>query len=90
MEGQYPNTTQLIPDSASTTVEIDAHSLLRSIERASLLSHEGHNNVVRLVVDPASNTATIFGNSPEIGNVEEVLDFNQIEGDKLEISFSSD
>ena len=90
LEGQYPNTAQLIPTSASTTVEIDAHSLLRSIERASLLSHEGHNNVVRLVIDPAANTATIFGNSPEIGNVEEVLDFNQIEGDELEISFNPD
>ena len=90
LEGQYPNTAQLIPNSASTTVEIDAHSLLRSIERASLLSHEGHNNVVRLVIDPAANTATIFGNSPEIGNVEEVLDFNQIEGDELEISFNPD
>lgn len=90
LEGQYPNTAQLIPSSASTILTIDAQALLRSIERASLLSHEGHNNVVRLNIDANAGTAKIFGDSPEIGKVEEVLDLNGLEGDSLDIAFNPD
>ncbi|WP_179393808.1 DNA polymerase III subunit beta [Lacticaseibacillus absianus] len=90
LEGNYPDTTRLIPTSSTTTVEFEAPALLAAIQRASLLSHESSNNVVRLNLDTAAQTATIYGNSPDVGNVEEELTFNSLTGENLEISFNPD
>ena len=80
LEGQYPN----------TMLEIDAPQLLHSIERASLLSHEGHNNVIKLTLDADNQKAILFGNTPEVGNVEEELQFAKLEGSGIEIFFNPD
>lgn len=90
LEGNYPETDRLIPTSSETTVEFDAAHLLAAIQRASLLSHAGKNNVVRLVLNTDDNSVILYGNSPEIGNVEEVLEFNELKGQSLEISFNPD
>ena len=90
LEGQYPNTAQLIPTSHDTMLEIDAPQLLHSIERASLLSHEGHNNVIKLTLDADNQKAILFGNTPEVGNVEEELQFAKLEGSGIEIFFNPD
>lgn len=90
LEGNYPDTTRLIPTSSTTTIRFDAPALLAAIQRASLMSHQSTNNVVRLSLDTAAQTATIFGNSPDVGNVEESLQFNDLTGDNLDISFNPD
>ncbi|MHA3064959.1 DNA polymerase III subunit beta [Lacticaseibacillus saniviri] len=90
LEGNYPDTTRLIPTSSTTTVEFAAPALLAAIQRASLLSHESRNNVVRLTLDVATQSAIIYGNSPDVGNVEEVLQFSALSGENLEISFNPD
>ena len=90
LEGNYPDTSRLIPTSSNTQAEFDAPALLASIQRASLLSHESSNNVVRLVLNIGEQRATIYGNSPDVGNVEEVLSFNKLTGQDLEISFNPD
>ncbi|WP_203624168.1 MULTISPECIES: DNA polymerase III subunit beta [unclassified Lacticaseibacillus] len=90
LEGNYPDTSRLIPTTSTTTIEFDAPTLLSAIGRASLLSHESSNNVVRLDLNTAKQTATIYGNSPDVGNVEEALQFQKLEGDDLEISFNPD
>ena len=90
LEGNYPDTDRLIPQNSETTVEFNAVDLLHSIERASLLSHEGRNNVVKLSLKTGEQKAVIYGNSPEIGNVEEDLSFKKLEGNDLEISFNPD
>jgi len=88
LEGNYPDTSRLIPKEASTTVEFEAPELLSAVERASLLSHESRNNVVKLTLTPADNQVTIFSNSPDVGNVEEELAPKALDGEDLEISFS--
>lgn len=90
LSGKYPDTTRLIPTSANTTIEFDAHTLLAAIERASLMSHIGHNNIVRLVLNPEQQSAVLSSNSPEIGKVEENLHFISLNGDSLDISFNPD
>ncbi|MCH5462894.1 DNA polymerase III subunit beta [Lactobacillus sp. LC28-10] len=90
LEGNYPDTSRLIPNESTTSAEFDAKGLLSAIERASLLSHESRNNVVKLTLDPANNNAKIFGNSPDVGNVEEALTPSEMDGDELEISFNPD
>lgn len=88
LEGNYPNTERLIPSSANTYITLDATILLGAIERASLLSHAGKNNVVKMTVE--KDAVTITGNSPDIGRVEEEVAFQKIEGEPLEISFNPD
>ncbi len=90
LEGNYPETSRLIPESSDTRLEITASDLLASIERASLLSHESRNNVVKLSVNPENKIATVSGTSADIGNVEEEINADQIVGNPLEISFNPD
>ncbi|GEO69166.1 DNA polymerase III subunit beta [Levilactobacillus acidifarinae] len=90
LEGNYPDTSRLIPKTASTTMEIEAPELLAAVERASLLSHESRNNVVKLTLKPDTKEVTIFSNSPDVGNVEEELTPKDMDGAELEISFNPD
>ncbi|KRM69572.1 DNA-directed DNA polymerase III, beta chain [Apilactobacillus ozensis DSM 23829 = JCM 17196] len=90
LEGNYPDTSRLIPDTSTTTIEFDNVELLGAIERASILSHESRNNVVKLTINPADEIVKISGNSPDVGNVEEKLDPKKIDGNELEISFNPD
>lgn len=88
LEGNYPETSQLIPDTADTTVELDAGTFLASIERASLLSHESRNDVVKLTLKPDENLMRISSDSPDIGTVEEEVATTSLDGNDLEISFN--
>ena len=88
LEGNYPETSQLIPTTADTTMELEAGTFLASIERASLLSHESRNDVVKLTLQPASNRVQISSDSPDIGTVQEEVATTALDGQDLEISFN--
>lgn len=88
LEGYYPDTKRLIPETSATEIEFNANILLGAIERASLLSHEGKNNVVKITINP--DLVEISGNSPDIGNVQEELDYISVSGDPIELSFNPD
>lgn len=90
LEGMYPDTDRLIPQSSETEIELNAVNLLHAIERASLLSHEGRNNVVKLSLNSENQTAVLSSNSPEVGNIEEELQFDKMIGNDIEISFNPD
>lgn len=90
LDGMYPETSRLIPQDSSTQVEFNAGVLLQAIERASLLSHAGQNNVVKLELDTDAQRAMLSGNSPEVGNVEEELQFSSLSGEGIAISFNPD
>src|SRR5699024_4567533 len=49
LDGNYPETSRLIPDESLTKISVNTRNLLQTIDRASLLAKEEHNNVVRLV-----------------------------------------
>lgn len=88
LSGNYPETNRLIPTDSQTTLHIFTRELIQTIERAALLSSRDQNNVIRL--DTLNNdTIEISGNSPEIGNVKELLDVISIEGEPIKISFSA-
>lgn len=88
LEGTYPDTNRLIPNSFNTEIDFSVRSLQAAIDRASLLSHEGRNNIVKLSI--TANEVVLYGNSPEVGRVEEVLSYERVSGDPLEISFNPD
>jgi DNA polymerase III subunit beta len=88
LDGNYPDTSRLIPNESKTEVIVSTKSFLQAIDRASLLAKEGRNNVVKLSTMPDSNLE-ISSNSPEIGKVIEELQSESIEGEELKISFSA-
>ncbi|PAT02641.1 DNA polymerase III subunit beta [Candidatus Izimaplasma bacterium ZiA1] len=90
LEGNYPETSRLIPTELPIRIKFNKDSLATAIERASLLSsRDGNNAIVKLSVRP-DNVIEITSNSPEIGKVlEEVYPVDQIVGSPIKIAFSS-
>lgn len=88
LNGNYPETSRLIPDHSETTLLVDRRELINTIERAALLANREQNNVVRLDTKE-ENTIEVSSQSPEVGYVTEELSVNSFVGDELKISFSS-
>lgn len=88
LEGNYPDTSRLIPVEHKTSIKINGNSLLRAIDRASLLAKEERNNIVRFST-VENNMIEISSDSPEIGNVEELVEAVNVTGEDLKISFSA-
>ncbi|MET3683823.1 DNA polymerase-3 subunit beta [Alkalibacillus flavidus] len=88
LDGNYPETSRLIPDQSKTEVQVNAKDLMQTIDRASLLAKDNRNNIVKLMTQD-QHKIEISSNSPEIGTAEEVLQTNSISGEDLKISFNA-
>lgn len=88
LEGNYPDTSRLIPTENKTEVIVNTKDFLHSIDRASLLAREGRNNVVRFAT-LENKVVEISSNTPEVGKVIEELQAQSIDGEELKISFSA-
>lgn len=88
LEGNYPDTDQLIPSDTQTSIRLQAKDLQAAVDRASLLSHAGKNNIIKLIVE--ANRFEINGNYPDIGKIEEEIPFQSIQGNDIQISFNPD
>lgn len=87
LEGNYPDTSRLIPNESKTDVILNAREFLQAIDRASLLAREGRNNVVKFSII-GNDSIEISSDSPEIGRVVEIVKTQSIIGEELKISFS--
>lgn len=88
LEGNYPNTDNLLPTSWNSKIQIEADEMLRAIERALIMSHQGKNNVVKLEITESG--VVLSGKSDEVGVVTENLNVVDHQGDDLSISFNPD
>ncbi|NMA89799.1 MAG: DNA polymerase III subunit beta [Amphibacillus sp.] len=88
LDGNYPETSRLIPDHSKTTILTNTKQLLNAIDRASLLARENKNNVVKLETK-GNNRLEISGHTPEVGQVIEEVNAEAIDGEELKISFSA-
>lgn len=88
LEGMYPDAERLIPTDYQTQIVVNAPTLLNAIDRASLMSREGSNNVVQMEITDEEVTLSVRGN--ELGRVAEVIETKAIEGQNLKISFNPD
>ncbi len=90
LEGNYPETSKLIPLEFPNEVVFNKEQLLIAIERASLLSiRDGQNAIVKLEIRE-DDTVEISSSSPEIGRVlEEIQPVAEVKGSPLKIAFSS-
>ncbi len=88
LEGNYPETSRLIPTESKTDITVNTKEFLQAIDRASLLAREGRNNVVKLTADEGGEME-VSSNTPEIGKVVEEIQSQSIAGEELKISFSA-
>ncbi len=87
LDGNYPDTSRLIPSESKTDVLVNTKDFLQAIVRASLLG-EGKNNIVKLsTID--QREIEISSNIPEIGKVVEEVNAELIQGEDLKISFNA-
>lgn len=85
LEGNFIKYRGLLPVEHQTRVRVNREELLESIERASLLSREGGNNIARFEI--RENTLKILATSPA-GKLEEEMDVH-LNGEPLEIAFNA-
>lgn len=84
LEGDFIKYKDILPKEKKTKILINKYLLQDSIERASLLSREGKNNLVKFSIDEEKLTIT---SRSEEGNVKEEIGIEKI-GDNLEIGFN--
>jgi DNA polymerase-3 subunit beta len=88
LDGTYPDTSKLIPQSFQTQMVVPTKELADAIDRAYLLSREDKTNIVKMVMNE-DQTIEISSSSSELGKVTEQINLRQISGDLLRISFNS-
>jgi len=88
LDGNYPDTSRLIPADSKTNLTLNSKEFLQAIDRASLLAKEARNNVVKLST-LSDGMIEVSSNSPEIGKVSEEIQAEVVEGEELKISFSA-
>ena len=87
LSGSYPNTSNLIPSEFAYIIKVDKRDFNDAIDRAALLTQGKDKNIVKMSLD---NTKMIINSyASEIGKVEEQLNVETNNKEKLEISFSS-
>lgn len=88
LDGTYPDTSKLIPQSFQTELVVNADLLVDAIDRAYLLSREDKTNIVKLIMKD-HETIEISSSSSELGKVTETLPVESLTGELLKISFNS-
>ncbi|MFA6860350.1 MAG: DNA polymerase III subunit beta [Clostridia bacterium] len=85
LEGEFLAYKQIIAKDFSSIISINKSQFEDSLERVSLLSRIGQNNLVKLELK--ENTMVLTSNS-EIGKIEEILPIN-FSGKELSIAFNA-
>jgi len=85
LEGEFVNYKQIIPQEYKTRVKVDRLLLQQSLERASLMSRELENNLIKLNVQ--DDKLVITSNS-DIGKICEQIPII-VEGKNIEIAFNA-
>lgn len=88
LEGNYPETSRLIPESHNTVLTLNSEEFMQAIDRASLMSHQGKNNVVQLAIHSDKVELSVQGSN--LGSANEEIATKSIEGEELKISFNPD
>jgi DNA polymerase-3 subunit beta len=88
LDGNYPDTSKIIPTTFQSELEVSAKAFADSIDRAHLLAREVKTNIVRLEVD-AEGAVRIESTSDGVGKVVEQIDADKFTGDPIRIAFNS-
>ncbi|MBZ4687619.1 MAG: polymerase subunit beta [Clostridia bacterium] len=88
IDGQFPVYQDVIPRDFSTLIKVHSADLIKSLERAILMSYDetkSSSNVIKLQLE--GNTLVISSQSSDLGYVHEEINVYS-EGEKIEIAFN--
>jgi len=93
LQGAFPNYEQLIPDRHDTRAILDLPALLRAVRTAAIFARDG-SNIIRLELVPSNGgggngKVIISAKSEEVGENQDEVDADTIEGDEGKIAFNS-
>jgi DNA polymerase-3 subunit beta len=93
LQGSFPNYDQLIPKNYETRAVFDLQSLLRATRTAAIFARDG-SNIIRLQMVPdgdggAPGKAVISARSEEVGENQDEVDAEVLEGGESKIAFNS-
>jgi DNA polymerase-3 subunit beta len=88
LDGTYPDTSKLIPQTFQTELTVNAKKFTDAIDRAYLLSREDKTNIVKMIMQE-DKSIEITSSSSELGKVTETIETTHITGELLKISFNS-
>ena len=94
LQGNCPNYQQLLPEEYSTKSTFDTNALQRAVRSASIFARDG-SNIVRMQLIPPTEEeedngkALISARSEEVGDNEDVVDAESLEGEESKIAFNS-
>ncbi|SFS37453.1 DNA polymerase III subunit beta [Marininema halotolerans] len=87
LEGTYPDTNRVIPQGGKTDIVLATKELLQSVDRASLISRDGRDNVIKWTMKE-EGTVQVHSAAQDVGSVlEEVT--AKVTGEELSISFNA-
>ena len=87
LNGNYPNTSNLIPKDQFLIIKTKLNDLYNVIDRASILTSDKEKNTVTLETN--GNVLTLKSSSQEIGRVEEKMQIEKNNNEDIRISFSA-
>ena len=87
INGNYPDTNKLIPNSFESILTINLNNFYQAIDRASLLTSEFDKNTIKLNYE--NDIINISSNIPEIGHVEEKVSVESNNKNSFKVAFSS-
>ena len=93
LQGTFPNYEQLIPQSYTTRAIMDLPTVLRAARTASIFARDG-SNIIRMHLMPATSDGEspkveISARSEEVGDNQDLVDLDEIEGEEGKIAFNS-
>ena len=87
INGNYPNTSNLLPDDSMLIVNTNLNDFYDVIDRVSILTSDKEKNIVTL--ETKDNTLLLKSSSIEIGRVEEKMIVSKNNEENIKISFSA-
>ena len=88
LEGFYPDTSRIIPQTAKTQILVSNRILHDAIDRAYLFAREIKNNVVKCSVQEGKSLV-ITADSPSVGQVTEEVPIHSLDGESAHIAFNA-
>ena len=93
LQGAFPNYEQLIPERHDTRAILDLPALLWAVRTAAIFARDG-SNIIRLELVPSNGgggngKVIISAKSEEVGDNEDEVDADAIEGNEGKIAFNS-
>jgi DNA polymerase-3 subunit beta len=90
IEGQYPNYETVIPSSFSTEVKIKTSILASSLGRAKIMPTDDKFQIQHVQFSILENEALLNSYSESMGEISEIIDEIEIEGEKdIKIAFNT-